>query len=162
MVSSIEQFNPRLFILAGIPGCGKTTWARTFFSTIRIISSDKIREEKWLGEPYDKDRNAEVFNVFHHRLGKMLAKGEDAVADATSLGSQARLKLVELADYYYADKHLIFFNNIEQALHRNYQRTGAARVPPEAQTVMLAKFKESRSAILGEHYTSTTIIERVI
>lgn len=162
MIESIEQFRPRLFILAGIPGAGKSQWARTFFSPWSIVSSDAIREEKWPGEPYDAKRNGEVFDEFYRRLSEILADGKDAVADATSLNYQGRWKLLDIAGYDYAETHLIFFNNIEQALHRNYQRTGAARVPPEAQTVMLAKFKESRSAILEEHYTSTTIIERVI
>jgi predicted kinase len=161
MLSSIEQ-RPRLFILAGIPGSGKSTWARTFFYPWSIISSDEIREQKWPGEPYDAERNTEVFDVFHAYLADILEHGNDAVADATSLAYQARWKLSDLADYYGAEKHLIFFKNMEQALHRNYKRTGAARVPPEAQTVMLAKYKESCSAILDERYTSTTIIEATI
>ena len=165
MVSSTKRLPqvPRLFILAGIPGCGKTTWARTFFEPGVIISSDAIREDKWPGEPYDHKRNGEVFDEFHRRIGSRLERPGLAVADATSLAYQARWKLSDLADYHGAEKHLVFFNNMEQALNRNYERTGAARVPPEAQTVMLAKFKESRSAILDEmteiHYTSTTIIE---
>jgi predicted kinase len=158
MNTFVEKPNPRLFILAGIPGCGKTTWAKIFFPPWSIVSSDAIREEKWPGESYDYKRNGEVFEEFHRRLGDILEDGKDAVADATSLAYQARWKLSDLADYHYAEKHLIFFNNMEQALNRNYERTGAARVPPEAQTVMLAKFKESRSAILDESYTSITII----
>ena len=161
MRTLIDQHSPRLFILAGIPGCGKSTWARTFFSTFRIVSSDKIREEKWPGQEYDAKRNKEVFDEFHRRLGQLLEIGDDAVADATSLNYQARDKLSILADIYGAEKHLIFFNNPLQALPRNVQRSVATRVPPEAQTVMLAKFKESRSAILDESYTSTTIIESV-
>jgi predicted kinase len=162
MVSYIERSKPRLFILAGIPGSGKSTWARTFFMPYQIISSDAIREEKWPGEPYDAGRNAEVFDVFHARLGDILDDGKDAVADATSLTYQARWKLSDLADYHGVEKHLIFFNNYLQALHRNVRRSEPARVPPEAQTVMLAKYKESRSAILDEHYTSITIIEDTI
>jgi predicted kinase len=155
---SIERHNPRLFILAGIPGSGKSTWARTFFSPWSIVSSDRIREYKWPGEPYDAKRNGEVFAEFHRHLGEILEEGEDAVADATSLAYQARWKLSDLADYHGAEKHLIFFDNPTQALHRNAQRTGAALVPLQAQNIMLTKFRESRSAILDEHYTSTTII----
>jgi predicted kinase len=156
----IEQ-SPRLFILAGIPGCGKSTWARTFFPPWVIVSSDAIREEKWPGEPYDAERNLEVFDEFHQRLSTLLDEGKDAVADATSLAYQARWRLCDLANFYGVEKHLIFFNNHIQALRRNAQRTGAACVPDEEQDVMLVKLKESRSAIFGnyESYDSITIIQ---
>src|ERR1039458_5655120 len=93
MNTFVEKPNPRLFILAGIPGCGKTTWAKTFFPLESIVSSDAIREEKWPRELYDKSRNVEVFDEFHCRIGERLAVGKDAVADATSLAFEARWKL---------------------------------------------------------------------
>jgi predicted kinase len=151
--------NSRLFILAGVPGCGKSTWARLFFSPWQIVSTDAISEEKWPGEEYDVARNEEVFDAFHNRIGALLNSGEDVVADATSLRWQSRLKLVDIADAHDAERHLIFFDNPAQAVARNAQRKGNARVPLEAQDVMLAKYRESRSAILEESYTSTTIIK---
>lgn len=159
MDSFIERHNPRLFILAGMPGCGKSTWARTFFSPWQIVSSDVIREAKWPGEPYNHERNPEVFDEFHRRLGDLLEEGKDAVADATSLAYEARVKLLTLAVYHNADRHLIFFDNSFQALHRNAERTGATRVPSEDQWIMYDKHKKARSAILGELYTSITMIE---
>jgi protein phosphatase len=162
MDSSIDQPNSRLFILAGIPGCGKSTWARTFFEPGVIISSDSIREELFPGEEYDHNRNEEVFGHFHDRISSRLQRPGLAVADATSLTYQARRKLLDIAEYYFAEKHLIFFNNSLQALYRNTQRTGAARVPKEEQDVMLTKFEKSRSDILKETYTSTTIIEAIL
>lgn len=159
MRSSIERPRPRLFILAGVPGCGKSTWARTYFSPWTIVSSDALREEKWPGEPYQKERNEEVFEELFRRIADMLEEGKDAVADTTALVQSFRWRLSDIADYYDAEKHLIFFTNAHQALHRNAGRTGAARVPDEAQQVMVARYKEARSAILDELYTSTTIIE---
>ena len=38
MAASYEQRDPRLFILAGIPGSGKSTWARIFFHPWQIIN----------------------------------------------------------------------------------------------------------------------------
>ena len=151
--------SPKLFILAGMPGCGKTTWARTFFPFESIVSSDEIREEKWPGEPYDKDHNAEVFDEFHRRITNLLDENIGAIADATSLNHYARLKLLTIANYHDAEKHLIFFDNPIQAMIRNDQRTGAERVPREDQEIMYEKHRKSRYAILNEHYTSITIIE---
>lgn len=159
MFSSIERPRPRLFILAGMPGCGKSTWARTYFAPQSIVSSDAIRLTKWPGEPYRQERNEEVFDAFHSRLGGLLDQGNDAVADATSLIQAARRMLSDLADYYNADKHLVFFNNPNQALRRNDAREGEQRVPWNVQKSMLERQREARSAILDELYTSTTIIE---
>lgn len=155
------ESRPRLFILAGIPGCGKSTWARNFFPAASIVSSDAIREEKWPGEPYDAMHNETVFGEFHQRLGDLLTSGYDAVADATSLADEARWKLQTIALYHNVDCHLIFFNNPDTAEARNEKRTGDARVPPEAMDVMRAKFIKAQGAILEEKYTSITIIEDV-
>jgi protein phosphatase len=159
MRSSIERLRPRLFILAGIPGCGKSTWARTYFQPWSIVSSDALREQKWPGEPYQRERNEEVFEELFRRIGDMLEEGKDAVADTTGLVQSFRWQLSDIADYYNAEKHLIFFNNPDQALGRNAARKGNQCVPPEAMHVMLNRFQEARSAILDELYTSTTIIE---
>ena len=155
---------PRLFILAGVPGCGKSTWARLFFDFDPgvIVSTDAIREEFFPGELYDAARNEKVFDHFHYRIGSRLHRPGLAVADATSLRWQSRLKLVDIADAHDAESHLIFFDNPVQAVARNAQRKGNAYVPLEAQDVMLAKYRESRSAILEENYTSTTIIKETI
>ncbi len=154
--ASTEQ---RLFILAGIPGCGKSTWARIFFQSWQIVSTDAIREELWPGEEYDAARNAEVFDVFHRRLGVLLGAGMDVVADATSLQSSPRQILRAIADKNDAEAHLIFFANPVQALLRNGRRAGFVSVPPPAMEVMFHKWEVSRSAILDEEYTSITIIE---
>lgn len=127
MRSFIERPRPRLFILVGIPGCGKSTWARTYFHRGSIVSSDAIREYKWPGEPYRRERNQEVFAEFYRRIGEMLKEGEEVVADATSLLQTARRKLLDLADYYNAEKHLVFFNNPAQALHCIAMRSAQAR-----------------------------------
>lgn len=149
----------RLYIMAGPPGCGKTTWARNFFKDYQRQSTDEIREELWPGEPYDAERNGEVFRTFHDRLDNMLYKGGDVVADATSLSWEERKKLVAIAAVHDAETHLVFFKNWFAAVERNAEREGNAHVPREAMEVMWDKFQNSLSAILREEYTSITIIE---
>lgn len=164
MHTSIDNSRPRLYILAGIPGCGKSTWARHFFSPSMIISTDVIRDEKWPGEPYKNERNQEVFDEFFSNIEKELEKGEDVVADSTGLNYIFRERLHTIARFYDAEKHLIFFDNIGQALIRNDQRkgiiSGETSVPKDAQNHMLLKYKKARVDILGpdEFYESITII----
>jgi predicted kinase len=152
------RIRPRLFILAGIPGCGKSTWARTFFEPRLIVSTDAIREVKWPGEPYKAERNDEVFREFHTRIDFLLRHDNDAVADATSLASAARYELLRTAHLREVEAHLVFFDNPSQALRRNAQCEGYALVPEDAQQGMLKKYQQARCDILDEKYASVTII----
>lgn len=150
---------PRVFVIVGLPGSGKSTWAKTFFHPSTIVSSDAIRQEKWPNEPYQADRNEETFAEFHRRVGGKLEEGQDVVADTTGLYQQFRRELADVAGYHDAEKHLIFFNNPSQAIYRNAQRTGDDRVPDDAMKGMLELYREVRPAILNEPYASITIIE---
>lgn len=152
---------PRLFILAGVPGCGKSTWSRNFFKDYLIVSSDAIREELWPGESYNAERNEQVFDEFHKRLGELLYKGMDAVADATSLSAMARAELRLVAERENAETHMVFFKNLAQAVTRNGERLGNARVPDDAMHYMLEKFTATAPAILDEGYTSIATIEDI-
>lgn len=159
-MNSTPDYASNLYILAGIPGCGKSTWARNFFPPRLIVSSDAIREELWPGEEYDYTRNGQVFDAFHTRVRwRLLDSHHTAVADATSLTAASREKLREVAAKCKADTHLVFFNNPAQACVRNAQRTGGALVPPDAMDLMLKRFGDTQVAISGEPYTSVTVIE---
>jgi predicted kinase len=144
-----------------VPGCGKSTWAKFFFNEYQIVSSDAIRAEKWPGEPYVAERNVEVFDVFHDRIDQMLYKGGQVVADATSLNDRARTRLRLLAKKNGAECHLVFFNNLGQALERNGDRDPNLQdwVPYEAMEFMVKKWHETKAAIIDEEYTSITSIE---
>jgi len=153
---------PKLYILMGIPGCGKSTWARNFFRDYQIVSSDGIRAEKFPG-PYDQTKNEEVFAEFHRRIDHSLLKGSAVVADATSLSSFARQKLIDIANQHGAEKHAVFFNNIGQALLRNAGRNRDPEVYDwvnyEAMEWMVKKFHDTKAAIIDEDYTTITSIE---
>jgi predicted kinase len=153
------RYKARLYILVGIPGCGKSTWAARFFKDYQIVSSDAIREEKWPEEDYVAERNQEVFDEFHARIESLLYKGIDTVADATSLQTSARQRLSDLAEKHGAETHLVFFDNEIQASKRNIKREGSAHVPQKAMAVKKKKFNQALPAILQEEeYTSVTFI----
>lgn len=164
-MNSTRDLVSNLYILAGIPGCGKSTWARNFFPPHLIVSSDAIREELWPGEEYDYNRNGQVFEEFHARIGRHLSwyhPERVAVADATSLTADSREKLRNVALHHGAASHLVFFNNPGQAVARNALRTGGALVPPEAMEMMLKRFGDTQVSLSGEPYDSVTIIEETL
>lgn len=148
---------PRLIILAGIPGSGKSTYAQTHYPNVRVVSSDAIREE--MGDVYDQTRNQRVFNTFHQRIAEKLAQGSDVIADSTALDEQARANLVSLAQVFKAEAHLVLFANIGQAVVRNRQRERV--VPDNAMARMLDKFERTLLSLPKESqaYSSVTVIQ---
>lgn len=144
---------PRLFILVGIPGCGKSTWANDFFD--QVVSSDEIRE-KLTGDATDQSKNAKVFEEFHFSIEVALGHGEDIVADSTALDAFARLALVEIAKEYEAEVHLIVFTNVGQAIIRNESRDRT--VPKDVMDRMLVKYERAKNdieeEILAQYYKS--------
>jgi predicted kinase len=147
---------PRLTILAGIPGSGKSTWAKNFLPDAHYVSSDDIREQ--LGDVYDQTRNGEVFSIFHADIAVALAQGKDVVADSTALDARARSRLTAIAFVHGASTHLILFSNINPAVKRNQQRERV--VPQDAMERMLDKFEKTLLVLPQEQsfYDAMTVI----
>jgi len=160
----------KLTILAGIPGSGKSTWARRFFPRDSIVSTDAIRAELYDG-PYDPSYNALVFRLFHKRIATKLASGEDAVADSTALLRVARARLCECAELrgsftkWEIPVHVVMFTSTVQGYENNPARDERWVVPEDAMTKMIADHKDAMHDFKDElergHYQSITYIEGV-
>jgi predicted kinase len=146
----------KLIILVGLPGCGKSTWANLWYPEAQV-STDAIRKSL-SGNQHDQTLNDEVFDIFHTLLGMFLRNREDgiAVADSTALDSDARKQLRNVAEKNDAEKHLVVFTNLAQAVTRN-----AARIQPVPGSVMvrmIAKYEKALADIPLEGYHSVTYI----
>lgn len=148
---------PRLCILAGIPGSGKSTWAESM-GLGAIVSSDAIREELY-GDAKEQGGADKVFATFHARLAEGLRSGRDMVADSTALHAFAREKLVEIGREHGAEVHLILFGNLSQAIRRNKERDRV--VPDDAMRRMVGLYERAVGEIAREGYDSITEIRRV-
>jgi predicted kinase len=146
----------KLIILVGLPGCGKSTWANLWYPEAQV-STDAIRKSL-SGNQHDQTLNDEVFDIFHLTLGMFLRNREDgiAVADSTALDFDARRQLRNVAEKNDAEKHLVIFTNLSQAVTRN-----AARIQPVPGSVMvrmIAKYEKALADIPLEDYHSVTYI----
>ncbi|WP_309095552.1 polynucleotide kinase-phosphatase [Streptomyces sp.] len=88
-----------LVVLIGASGSGKSTFARRHFRPTEVISSDFCRG---LVSDDENDQSAtrDAFDVLHYIAGKRLAAGRRTVVDATSVQSEARRQLIDLARQY--------------------------------------------------------------
>src|SRR4051812_41108561 len=118
-----------LIIPVGVPGSGKSTWAKSMLDLkYHIVSSDDIRMRLFgslraAHEPeVKKDDKAKVWATFYREIDDCLAHGVDVVADATNLRAFAREKLRDIAKLQHAQTHVLLFDNYYQAWFRNRER----------------------------------------
>ncbi|MFF2010059.1 polynucleotide kinase-phosphatase [Streptomyces sp. NPDC058195] len=85
-----------LVVLIGATGSGKSTFARRHFKPTEIVSSDFCRGLV-ADDENDQSASSDAFDVLHYIVGKRLAAGRLTVVDATSVQSESRRQLVQLA-----------------------------------------------------------------
>ena len=146
----------KLTILVGIPGCGKSTYARTHYGLDDwVVSSDRIRAE--LGDVNDQSKNEEVFRLFHAEIGALLIARKSVIADSTALDGFARKTLRKIGKECGAEVHLVYFSNIAAAARRNQERERV--VPAKAMDRMLAKYEVFKLDLPRESVEYDTITE---
>lgn len=118
-----------LVVLVGASGSGKSTFARRHFKPTEVISSDFCRG---LVSDDENDQSAtrDAFDVLHYIAGKRLAAGRRTVVDATSVQSDARRQLIDLARQYDVLPVAIVLDVPEEVCAaRNAERTDRAGMP---------------------------------
>lgn len=135
----VKSQKNRLWLLAGVPGAGKSTWVNNhkhFFSDkMKIISRDAIRFSllKDTDEYFSKEK--EVWKEFVKQAIESLSENVDTIIDATHLNEASRGKILRaLKDCLTnVEINIIVINTpLNVALERNELREGRAYVPPTA------------------------------
>ena len=86
-----------LHFLIGLPGSGKSTFAKKIAKDnfAVILSSDNIRKELFGYE--NQDNNGKVFEVMNNRAIELLENNIDVVYDATNLNEKKRRTIISRA-----------------------------------------------------------------
>lgn len=135
---------PVVFIMCGVPGAGKTFFAKTVLANNPFhhrvyISSDDIREEI-CADAADQSKNAEVFDIFYRRARTAIENGYDVVLDATHLTKKARWRCrFEFQDLDCGFIAVQLTTPIEKAKYRNKNRDRV--VPDYAMNRMIKAFQ---------------------
>ena len=155
-----------LIVLAGMPGCGKSTWAKEMFDLkYTIICPDNMRERLYgsVAAAHKPDviakANTRVWKQTHWELEEGLAHNICCVVDATNLWRPGRLKLLEIGWTNKARCHLVLFKNIVDAIDRNLTRNDEKRVPTADMERMSESYYDTLSEIEAESWDSILQIE---
>jgi len=138
--------NNTLYIAVGLPGSGKSTYAKNFIKDkdIEYLSSDELRGV------YGKDQSDQsvtsiVFGHIKRNVDEFLKDGKNVLVDATSVNRKERSDYIKTAKKYGAKVVAIVFKMDRDGLiDRNKKRgeQGGREVPTFVIDKMLAKFEE--------------------
>lgn len=116
---------PKLIILCGIPGSGKSTYAKKYISeypkTPVHLSSDKIREELY-GDETVQGNPGEVFSLMQKRAIEALNDGHDVLYDATNITRKDRSGIIGVCPKFAKIECHIIWAPIEVCIQRDAER----------------------------------------
>ena len=138
--------NNTLYIAVGLPGSGKSTYAKNFIKDkdIEYLSSDELRAKFGSGET-DQTCTNQVFAYIKRKVDEFLKDGKNVMVDATNVNRKERSDYIKTAKKYGAKVVAIVFKMDRQGLiERNKKRgeQGGRVVPDWVIDKMLAKFEE--------------------
>ena len=91
--------HPRLLMLAGLPGAGKSAFAREVASRrpFLTLESDRLRKSLVPQPQYTPDEHRRVFRACHRLLDELLGQGYPLLFDATNLTERNRRPVYAIA-----------------------------------------------------------------
>ena len=138
--------NNTLYIAVGLPGSGKSTYAKNFIKgkDIEYLSSDELRAVYGKGED-DQTVTPIVFGHIKRKVDEFLKDGKNVLVDATSVNRKERSDYINTAKKYGAKVvALVFKMDRAGLIDRNKKRgeEGGRVVPDWVIDKMLNKYEE--------------------
>ena len=118
---------PTLYVLIGIQGSGKSTWAAANANRLNavVVASDEIRNELVEAGFDPTDMGDRVFATLEERLAEHLAAGRNVIADATHARRAWRANEVAVGRRFGARTVAIWFDlPLAVCLARNARKPG--------------------------------------
>lgn len=143
-----EARTPVLYVLIGISGSGKSTFAERNFplfgKSAFYVSTDAIRNTLLGGEEH-QERGDEVFRFAYDSIRRWLKAGSNVIFDATSTTAKSRSKLMKEVSDIPCSKVAVYLNTppeIAKAQNARRKRKVPADVIDRQYRQLLADAKQ--------------------
>lgn len=114
-----ENKTPTLYVMVGISGIGKTTFAKKMGCP--VISTDRIRE-KMFGDERNQAEPSKVFQRAYKTLNWFIRNGLDVVFDATNTTHRGRRQIIRAVRYPCKKVAVLMSADLDKALRQNQER----------------------------------------
>ena len=163
--ASAPVAQPALILMAGLPGSGKSTFARRLAveTGAVLLESDALRQLLFGGPTHQASESRALFAAMFDAAGKLLRSGYTVIIDATNLKRSDRRPAHELASATGA--HLVIAQTVapEAAILDRLDRRAAGFDPADHSLAGVAVYRhmaEEAQPILEDHWQIDTSDER--
>ena len=133
-------------MMCGIPGCGKSTYAKKLLELHpewKYVSRDEVRYEYVTDQEHYFDHETDVYKEFCNRVSMHLINGNTVIADATHISKGSRAKLYNSLDIKPDEVIVIVMTTpFNLCMIRNGKRTGITHVPDNSMFRMKNGFRK--------------------
>ena len=154
---------PALVALAGLPGTGKSTFARRLAERLPlvVVESDALRRVLFRRRTYSARESARLFAAIHRLIAQLLARGVVVVLDATTLTERHRGQLSRIAGDAGAKLLVVHVHASEQVVRQRLAGRGkpGSGGNSEADWAVYARMRGTFEPILHEHYSVNTAVD---
>lgn len=121
-----------LYVMIGIPGSGKSTWAKANKKEKDIyVSRDEVRFSLLRDGDEYFSKEKEVLKEFYRQINEGLKQQKNVYVDATHLNKKSRDKLLNNLQIDCPVIGVYVATSLKVALERNEKRSGRSYVPPQ-------------------------------
>lgn len=124
-MGKVALVRPMLILLYGMPGSGKTSFARQLCTQLEAahVQGDRIRAELFQSPTYSKDENHLVASLMTYMAGEFLSADVTVVYDTNAMRAAQRRALRNLAVKAHAETSLVWLQiDPETAFQRCLKR----------------------------------------
>lgn len=153
--------HPGMVVLVGLPGSGKSHFARQLGRRIHaaILDSDALRQALFADPQHTQKEHARLFPALHVLMERLLERGITIVVDATNLKEANRRPYYQIARKHRAKVVLARVWAPRRVIRERLQSRDARRNPADRSTATLEvyeKMREEAEPIRRRHVTVDT------
>ncbi len=131
------NINPKLYLMLGYPGAGKTTTAEVIHKLTGAVhlSSDLLRVEMFEAPKFDQPEHDELYKALDEQTEKLLGEGKSVIYDANLNRYQHRADKYEICKRTSAKPILVWVQTAKELAKQRATEPTRAHLVPQNETL---------------------------